>query len=78
MPTVQYAHPQASTNIVRHMLTPKKVSDIDAWFKSACKLIPEIPHRWTRVDELVTQKTIVFQLINPQTHEKCAVVIARK
>jgi len=78
MPIVQYAHPQKSTNIVRVMPAPVKVSDINAWFKSACKLIPEIPAKWTRVDELITEKSIIFQLIHPHTHEKCAVVIKRK
>lgn len=75
---VQYAHPQKQVNIVKMMAPPTKISNLDAWFKAACKAIPEIPHSWYRVDELVTDKTIVFELINRATHEKCAVVIARK
>ena len=75
---VQYAHPQKQINIVKMFAPPVRISSVDAWFKAACKAIPEIPETWYRVDELITDKTIVFELINRTTHEKCAVVIARK
>lgn len=75
---VQYANPAQNINIVRMFAPPVKVSNVDAWFKAACKAIPEIPTTWYRDDEMVTEKTIVFKLINRITHEKCAVVIARK
>lgn len=75
---VQYAHPSRQVNIVKMMAPPLKIANIDAWFKAACKAIPQIPETWYRVDELITDKTIVFELINRATHEKCAVVIARK
>lgn len=75
---VQYAHPAKNINIVKMFSPPTRIGNIDAWFKAACKTIPEIPETWYRVDELITDKTIVFELINRTTHEKCAVVIARK
>ena len=75
---VQYAHPSREINIVKMFAPPTKIANLDAWFKAACKAIPEIPSKWYRHDQLITDKTIVFELINSTTHEKCAVVIARK
>ncbi len=75
---VQYANPAQGINIVKMFSPPVKIDNIDAWFRAACKAIPEIPQGWQRVDEFVTEKTIVFELIHKLTHEKCAVVIARK
>lgn len=75
---VQYSHPSRSINIVRMMAPPTKISSVDAWWRAACKAIPEIPQGWYRDDELISEKTIVFKLIHNSTHEKCAVVIARK
>lgn len=78
MPRVQYANPMQDTNIVKAFPSPIKVGCLDAWFKAACKAVPEIPKTWYRSSLFVTEKSIGFELINPKTHERCAVVIARK
>lgn len=78
MARVQYSHPQRGINETKDLVPPLKVGDPESWFKAARKKIPQIPHNWFRPQPIVTETTIIFELICRQTHERCAVVIARR
>jgi hypothetical protein len=75
---VQFSWPQLGINETKAMLPPLKIGDLNAWFKAACKIHPGIPNHWYRDDELVTRDTIIFKMIDPKTHDRCAIVIARR
>lgn len=77
MPRVQYSRPQHGVSITKNMLAPKNYADINAWFKQACKTIPEIPSRWFRPEPIISNKTIIFELIEQGTRDKCAVIVDR-
>lgn len=78
MPMVQYSHPQRGINVTKPMQTPVNVTHVDHWFKQAVKTIPEIPKKWYRDARVVTESTIIFELMDTNTGERCAIVIARR
>lgn len=78
MPRVQFSRPQLGISITKAMPAPKNYCDIDAWFRQACKIIPEIPKGWFRPEPIMAETTIIFELIERSTRDKCAVVIDRK
>lgn len=43
MPTVEFNFPSEKIRVNRSMLTPKKFTDLNHWYKSARKAIPSIP-----------------------------------
>lgn len=87
MAQVQYNHPVNKSNIVRTMAPPKKVEQIEHWWKAACRAIPQIPaaesdgryHSATGyaiVDTYVSLETVMFTLQHT-TGVKAYVVINR-
>lgn len=77
MPRVQYSRPQLKINVTKTMMAPKNYSDIEAWFKQAYKTIPDIPKSWYRPPPIISRHTIIFELIEQYTRDRCAVVIDR-
>lgn len=43
MPRVQFNFQSRNINIVKDMRSPKRISQVSAWFKEARKVVPEIP-----------------------------------
>ena len=82
MPRVQYSNPPKNISVTLKMMAPKNYSDINAWLRAARKRFTkqggeEVIPNWPHYVRAITGSTIVFELINSATHERCAVVIDR-
>lgn len=79
MALVQYRNEVKEISITKRMGAPKKMT-MEAWFKAARKLIPEIPDPknsdWMISHEHAEIKWIRFELHNT-VQERCYVVIDR-
>lgn len=87
MPQVQFSYPAKGIQITKGMPTPKKMAQLEAWYKEARKVIPDIPEiglpdkdgrLWKEydvphVDELWIRRTYVNDI-----GERAYLVIARK
>jgi len=65
MPRVQFTFPARRIQIVKVMPTPRVMSSLDAWFKQARKVIPQIPDldgQWYLGEEVVELRWIKFTL----------------
>lgn len=84
MPRVQFSQPQAGINTTRAFATPKNIQSHQAWLRAAQKVIPAIPDCWssrathTIMREIIDAKSLMFELHEKRTDERCAVVIERK
>lgn len=80
MALAQYKFEPKGICISKKMPAPKKVERIEAWFKQARKLIPEIPNPeqtdWQITHQDATVKWINFEMHN-SVGERCYVVIDR-
>lgn len=81
MALVQYRNEVQKTELSRRMFAPKKAADINAWFKEARKVIPQIPNPkdtdWVIFRSDASLNYISFEMYN-SVGERCYVVIARK
>lgn len=85
MPTVQYIH--KGETYTRQMLTPKRITSTQAWFKEARKALKEIPNAfpnglmseagWTIAYEETDPRWLKFDLEN-RNGEKAYIVILRR
>lgn len=83
MPLVQFRNQPKAIDITRKMFAPKKAS-IEAWFKEARKIIPQIPNPkdsdWqvSNFDHAVSEdgRWIKFEMFN-SVGERCHIVIDR-
>ena len=83
MPTVQYIHNGATTT--RNMVTPKRITSVQHWYKEARKSIPNIPealigvvgnNKWM-IEHCETDiKWVKFDLMSG-TGERAYIVILR-
>lgn len=84
MPRAQFSKPQAGINVTRAFATPKNIQSHKAWLRAAQKVIPDIPDCWsgrathTIMREIITGQTLVFELHERSTGDRCAIVIERK
>lgn len=84
MPRVQFSKPQEGVNVTRAFPTPKNIQSHAAWLRAAQKVIPAIPDCWssrathTIMREIVDARSLMFELHERGTGERCAVVIERK
>lgn len=81
MALVQYRNDLLDINIQRGMPAPKKIEKLEAWFKQARKVIPQIPDApnglWNITHQSASIKWISFELETPQG-ERCYVIIDRQ
>lgn len=80
MALAQFRMQAKNINITKKMAAPKKVTQIEAWFKEARKMIPEIPNPkdtdWIITHQQADVKWVRYDLVN-SVGEKCQVVIDR-
>jgi hypothetical protein len=80
MALTQFRNDPKAINITKKMSAPKKVEQIEAWFKQARKTIPEIPDP-EQTDWQITHKDATIKWIKFEMHntvgERCYVVIDR-
>lgn len=80
MALAQYRFEPKNINITKRMPAPKKVERIEAWFKQARKMIPEIPSP-ENSDWQITHQEASVQWIKYEMHnsigERCYVIIDR-
>ncbi|TXH42027.1 MAG: hypothetical protein E6Q97_36420 [Desulfurellales bacterium] len=81
MAVVQYRNEIRQQDISRRMFAPKKVTEIDAWFKAARSVIPEIPNPkdtdWSIFNHSASPDYIRFDMFN-SIGERCYIIIARR
>lgn len=81
MPRVQFSFPPRDINITKDMPSPRRIGELDHWYKQARKVIPEIPNLqetdWFIFQQEITESSIVFE-IHDSVGQKCAVVIDRR
>lgn len=84
MPTVQYIY--KGETYTRQMPTPKQVTKVEAWYKEARKVLPNIPeaqigvvgnNKWMIEHYETDPKWIKYDLMNG-CGEKAYIVILRK
>lgn len=80
MALAQYRNQANDVNITKKIPAPRKVEKMEAWFKEARKMIPQIPNPketdWIISHETATIKYVRFDMVNT-VGEKCQVVIDR-
>lgn len=80
MPTVQYANKHEDTRLTQPMKTPKRITVMEAWFKGARKVLPQIPPvntgEWRIEHEEATLEWVRFDL-RSREGRKANVVIFR-
>ncbi len=82
MPQVQYVDQVKRERITKNMPTPKKMSNILAWYKAARKVIPEIPDvysksasgMWYIIREEANTDYITFEVKHRDGHRRHVVI----
>ncbi len=81
MPRVQFSYPPRDISITKAMPSPARISQMDAWYKAARRVIPEIPDTedsdWLITEQHATTQSIIWEL-HDSVGNKCAVTIDRK
>lgn len=83
MPVVQFVRADLGVRVTKSMRTPKRITDINAWFKTARKAIQElddvmnqVEHGWYIFTHDVDIRWVKFDLRN-RRDERAYVVIDR-
>lgn len=80
MARVQLVDQFRKINMTKQFRPPKKVGDLDAWYKAARKAIPQIPDiknsDWFPYQQGASLDRIAYELHNP-IGERCYVTIER-
>lgn len=82
MPRAQLSWPQRGINRTVGLPSPTNITCMRSWVHHVGKHIPETPKlkgtRWFIGYEIVTEKTILLELIESWTNDRCSLVIDRK
>lgn len=81
MALVQLTDQRQNRSESRYMITPKKASSLDAWFKAARAALPSIPDphpNWMLVNTNTSVNWIAWEMINRTSSERLYIVIDRK
>lgn len=79
MPEVHFVDPVTKEKTVKVMPVPKKGSKIEAWFRGARKVIPEIPEtgngQWYMTYQEATMDWVRFDLTHKSGKKKNVVIL---